>query len=935
MPISSNINRRSASHSGLKCVNLNARSIVSKMDELRRMADDTQPDIIGITETWTKPDMGDAEFGLAGYKMFRKDRLVKRGGGVMLYFKEHIQAYEIQIEAEAGFSEAIWCNLESQGSKIIVGVVYRCPSISKDEDTSLHKVITHASRGECLIMGDFNHPDIRWNSLDSSKESAKFLLLVQNCFLTQHVLEPTRGDNVLDLILSSNKELVDNVTVVEPLGTSDHSQIHFNLTVKTGSRYSKQRKRDFKKGDYVQMRSYLENMKWAEILENKTAEQCWKSLKSEFDYIIQKFIPNKKCSHLRKKHLSREAMQMIRNKQRLWKAYKRTGNVEDYAKYKDALKETTNEIRESKRNFERKLAANIKQDSKSFFAYIRSKQKVRDVVGPLKDNDGLVITKGKEMADALNIYFSSVFTLEDKNNLPVHEPLLADNVECLTNMLITPAMIVTKIKKLKDNKSPGIDGITPKLLKEIAEEISVPLAIMFNLSLREGTVPPEWKHANVVPIFKKGSRCKAENYRPVSLTSVVCKLLESLLRDHMIDFLEKHNLLKDTQHGFLKGRSCLTNLLEYTEIISKWVDDGSPVDVIYLDFQKAFDKVPHQRLLIKLKSHGINIVAWIQNWLTDRKQRVSVDGETSAWTAVHSGVPQGSVLGPLLFLIYINDLEDGVASNILKFADDTKIFRRVQTRQECRTLQDDLNRLDQWSAKWQMLFNQSKCKCLHIGRANGKEPYEMHNTVLLKTSKEKDLGVTISADWKVSEQCGIAARKGNQLLGMIKRNITYREKNLIIPLYKSIVRPHLEYCIQAWRPHLKKDIDKLERVQRRATKLIPELRILSYEDRVQQCKLTTLETRRVRGDQIEVFKITHGIEGLDSDMFFKFRTDNGTRGHSWALAKEWCKLDIRKYAFSQRTINEWNRLPGECVHATSVNMFKNKIDNYFKRSGYV
>ena len=174
------------------------------MDELRRMADDTQPDIIGITETWTKPNMGYAEFGLAGYKMFQKDTLVKRGGGggggvMMLYFKEHVQAHAIQIEAKAGFSEAIWCNLESQGSKIIVGVVYRCPSISKDEDTMLHEVITRASRGECLIMGDFNHSDIRWNSLDSSNESAKFLLLVQNCFLTQHVLEPTRGDNVLDL----------------------------------------------------------------------------------------------------------------------------------------------------------------------------------------------------------------------------------------------------------------------------------------------------------------------------------------------------------------------------------------------------------------------------------------------------------------------------------------------------------------------------------------------------------------------------------------------------------------------------------------------------------------------------------------------------------------------------------------------------------------
>ena len=262
------------------------------------------------------------------------------------------------------------------------------------------------------------------------------------------------------------------------------------------------------------------------------------------------------------------------------------------------------------------------------------------MVGPLKDNDGIVITKGKEMADALNIYLSSVFIL------PVQQPLLADNVECLKNMLITPAMIVTKIQKLKDNKSPGIDGITPKLLKEIAEEISVPLAIMFNLSLHEGTVPHEWKHANVVHIFKKGNRCKAENYRPVSLTSVVCKLLESLLRDHMVDFLERNNLLKDTQHVFKRGRSL--DLLEYTEIISKWVD------LIYLDFQKAFDNVPHQRLLIKLKSHGmgVNIVNWIQNWLTDRMQRVRVEGETSAWTAVHSGVPQGSVLGPLLPHLY-------------------------------------------------------------------------------------------------------------------------------------------------------------------------------------------------------------------------------------------------------------------------------------------
>ena len=416
------------------------------------------------------------------------------------------------------------------------------------------------------------------------------------------------------------------------------------------------------------------------------------------------------------------------------------------------------------------------------------------------------------------------------------------------------------------------DGISPRLLKEIVDDISVPLAIAFNLSIQNGIVPREWKNANIIPIFKKGSRCKSENYRPVRLTSVICKLLESLLRDHMVDFLTRHNLINQTQHGFLKGRSCLTNLLDFMEHISKWADDGSPVDVIYLDFQKAFDKVPHQRLLIKLKSHGMgeSVVNWVRDWLSGRKQRVVVEGEESSWRPVISGVPQGSVLGPILFLIYINDLENEIGSNILKFADDTKMFRRVESQEDRHQLQSDLNKLVKWAEKWQMLFNKDKCKCLHIGQANAKNNYLMNNTVLLSTEREKDVGVVVSSDMKVSEQCGIAARKGNQILGLIRRNIAYRDKRLIIPLYMSLVRPHLEYCIQAWRPRMRKDIDKLERVQRRATRLISEISQLSYEERLQQCRLTTLETRRIRGDQIEVFKIMHGYEGLN---MFKNKID--------------------------------------------------------------
>ena len=642
-------------------------------------------------------------------------------------------------------------------------------------------------------------------------------------------------------------------------------------------------------------------------------------------------------SNLRKKHLSKEAIRKIMLKQTMWRVYRRTRKEEDYAKYKEALNAATTEIRQSKRSYEQKLACNIKNDSKSFYAYVRSKQDVQDKVGPLEDSAGNIISQGFLMAEDLNGYFSSVFTKEDISSLPVADAKFQGaKSEYLGPLVVTPELVAKKIRAMKDNKSPGVDGIPPKLLMETVDLISIPLARVFNLSLKEGVVPFEWKEANIIPLFKKGSRNKSENYRPVSLTSVICKLLERLIKDHMVDFLVKHKLLNSSQHGFLKARSCLTNMLCFLEEITKWIDVGSPVDIIYLDFQKAFDKVPHQRLLLKLKAHGIgdSITDWIEQWLTDRRQRVVVDGEVSNWKSVLSGVPQGSVLGPILFLIYINDLDDSITSNVLKFADDTKLFRKVNTDGDKQHLQNDLDRLVKWSEKWQMLFNFGKCKCLHTGHGNLNVNYKMGDTVLGTTVKEKDLGVTISADMKVSEQCGIAASKGNQILGLIRRNITYKGKKLIIPLYKAIVRPHLEYCIQAWRPYRKKDIDTLERIQRRATKMIPELRDLSYEERLKECGLTTLETRRLRGDQIEVFKILNGYEIIDRNMFFSLKKDSRTRGHEVKLVKDQCRLDIRKHSFSQRTINEWNKLSTDCVTATSVNMFKNKVDTYIRRAGY-
>ena len=322
------------------------------------------------------------------------------------------------------------------------------------------------------------------------------------------------------------------------------------------------------------------------------------------------------------------------------------------------------------------------------------------------------------MEEILNEYFSPVFTTEDISSLPVPFTKFESNKsENLGQLFVTPEMIAKKIKKMKNNKSPGVDGIPPKLLKEIVQQIRTPFATLYNLSLEEGIVPSEWKEPNITPLFKKGSVNKPENYRPVRLTAVVCKLLETLIRDHMVEFLVKHKLINTSQHGFLKGRSCLTNLLCFLEEITKWVDDGSPVDVVYLDFQKAFGKVPHQRLLLKLKAHGIgnDVINWIEKWLTHRTQRVIVDSEISNWKSVLSGVSQGSVLHPILFLICINDLEDDIPSKVRKFADDTKVLRNVINVTNKQSLQDDLAKLVKRSYKWQMLFKFWKCKYIHIG----------------------------------------------------------------------------------------------------------------------------------------------------------------------------------------------------------------------------
>ena len=300
--------------------------------------------------------------------------------------------------------------------------------------------------------------------------------------------------------------------------------------------------------------------------------------------------------------------------------------------------------------------------------------------------------------------------------------------------------------------------------------------------------------------------------------------------------------------------------------------------------------------------------------------------KNSEWGNVTSGVPQGSVLGPLLFIIYINDLESGISSDISKFADDTKIGKKVTNVDDARMLQEDLDRLYEWSEKWQMQFNVDKCSIMSVGRSNGPVDYKINDNNLGRSYSERDLGVQVSSNLRPREQCNAARNRANRILGFISRCVTNRSSEVILRLYLALVRPHLDYAAQFWSPYYRKDINSLEAVQRRMTKMIQGLSNLPYKARLKHLKLHSLERRRARGDLIEVFKWVKGINKGDINQVLEFSNQGITRNNGYKLEKLRFRTDIGKFWFSNRVVNDWNGLSRHVVGAETLSSFKKRLD---------
>ncbi|XP_065679099.1 uncharacterized protein LOC101234374 [Hydra vulgaris] len=924
------------------------------MPEFLASIETYNPKIIFVAETWWHES---SITNIENYMLFRKDRVSSRGGGVAIYVDTSLKPNEVSEIVLLDSPEQIWCEISYGSEHILLGCIYRPHTLVPLEniEASIIKANELLSKiySGLLICGDFNLPGINWDlsSIPTVSNtdilSSNFIDILAESFLIQFVTKPTfqldeiTSNNTLDLIIAENENRVLDIIHHAPLTSlkKSHHVLQWDYVVKSAAVVGKHiEKRVYHKSNFVKISEYFNNINWQMEFNGHNTDDCYNIFLNHYEAACKNYVPvtNLKWIRRRSEWMNDDIKNKIKAKNKLWfrcraNGYKNLKLVNEYKACNIQLKKL---IYKARCEFELDLAIKSKHNPKILFKYVNSKQNVRTTITALKGINDDTITNPIEIANRLNNHFQSVFNKNEDDELPYF--IKRTEAICKYSQ-ITLDLVKNKLSNLSVDKTVGLDGVSAYVLKNCSDSFSIPLSAIFQKSLDSGCCPKVWKKANVTPLFKNGSRLDPGNYRPISLTSVVCKVMEKILRDTMVNHLVEHSLISKNQHGFVNKKACVTNLLESIDMMSKALSDKISMDVAFIDFSKAFDMVPHKRLIYKLEAYGFteNLLNWIKSFLHQRFQRIVMGDYVSSWLEVFSGVPQGSVLGPILFIIFVNDISDIVNHPCKIYADDTKLTARLDHPLASQMLQTDIYNIADWCNTWKMKLNLDKCKIMHIGKKNNFYVYLMpansNNSVeLASTLVERDLGIMITPDLKWHNNSTFATNKANRVLGMLYRTFSHMTPQLLKILYTTFVRPHLEFAVAASNPSSRIDIDKIEKVQRRATRLVPSYRHMSYKD-LNILNLTSLETRRIRGDLIQAYKIINNIDIVSWSEPHVLRVGQSnkikTRGHHLKTTREYVKnCEQRHQFFTNRIVNHWNALPSEVVCASSVNSFKAKLD---------
>ena len=746
------------------------------------------------------------------------------------------------------------------------------------------------------------------------------------------VTEPTREDRILDLFFTSNSSLVER-SVVYP-GISDHDGIPL-IDMLTSPRFIKTNPRKlykYHKANHEELEKDLAKLS-STITNNKdsSVEDDWTCFRDGVFLAMDEHIPFKFSSKKNNSPwISSSIKRKLRRKQRIYNRARATGSAADKQKFRAIRKEIQ---KETKIAYWKWVRSSCIESPKQFWSFVKKLRK--DSMGiPALRSGGQLVSESTGKAEILNHQFESVFTNENPMvNLPtqqVHPPM--------PEIIVSEEGVFKLLNEQDENKAPGPDGVPAKILKLFAAQLTPALTHIFNKSLTTGILPEDWLSANISPIFKKGDRATAANYRPVSLTPICCKLFEHILHSNIMRHFSEHQILTDRQHGFRANHSCESQLVLTVNDLAKSIDAKTPVDMIIMDFSKAFDTVPHNRLLHKLQNFGITgrTHTWISNFLTKRRQRVVVDGDHSQWVHVRSGVPQGTVLGPLLFLAYINDLPDKITSEVRLFADDCVMYRPIHDDSDVERLQTDLNTLSLWQDNWQMQFNAKKCFVLKVSHSRTKSThqYTLGQSILQETDSHSYLGVSITKDLKWDSHINQCVSKAKRVLGLVCRNLHPCNTDLKATAYKSLVRPHLEYSCTVWDPHNQGLIQKLEAVQRRAARFACRNydRHSSVTKMLEDLKWDSLQMRRQANRLTLLYKSINGQVAIPAQTFLTPVVRPTRRNNSQAFIRPQASKDAYKNSFFPKTINEWNILPEAIVKSPTSEIFKEQVINHLRSS---
>ena len=652
----------------------------------------------------------------------------------------------------------------------------------------------------------------------------------------------------------------------------------------------------------------------------------YEEFQSTLETAIDRYVPSKNISKRNKTPwINRKIKRMHKRKQRAYNQYRIHGNNAAYERFQIQRQNAFRETRKTYRNHVRTICSD---SPKKFWSYIKS-LKVDTIGIPTLKKSGILESDNRKKAEILNDQFRSVFTKENEN-LPMMQ---SSNFPTMPNIRISVDGVKKLLLGLDPSKAPGPDGISSRLLKTVGEVIAPVLTIIFQKSLDTGEIPASWLRANITPLFKKGERTNPANYRPVSLTCITSKILEHILHSRIMAHYENLSILTDKQHGFRSKRSCESQLILTINDLAQCLNNKSQIDMAIMDFSKAFDSVPHRRLLLKLSYYGIQnkTLSWISNFLRHRSQRVVVGGEHSSWTDVVSGVPQGTVLGPLLFLTYINDLPDNLKSSVRLFADDCVLYHEIKDCKDSKELQHDLDTLVQWESDWQLSFNPAKCHVMRLTHAKSPKhyTYKLGESVLSEVTGHPYLGIHISNDLTWNAHVNQMVSKANRTLGFVTRNLYSCPRHVKESAYRTLVRPLLEYSSAAWDPHTRVLIDGIERVQRRAarfvyndfssmsegcvTNMLKDLKWPSLEVRRKAHRLTVMQQARLGYLSLSIGDFLHPVR----------RQSRHT--HEFTYQLPFAKKNCFKYSFMPRTMADWNVLPQHIIAIENIDKFKESL----------